>query len=123
VDTDEPDVRRLYVDLSVTTRESAGRTVVAVAGEVDVYTAPTLDDRLTSLVDAGDVRVVVDLTDVEFLDSTGLGVLVKALKRTREKEGSLDLVVASDRILKVFRITGLDTVIPIHATVDSAIAD
>jgi anti-anti-sigma factor len=67
-------------------------------------------------------RVVVDLSDVTFLDSTRLGVLVTSLKRLREVDGSLDLVVASPRVLKVFTLTGLDVVIPIHETVDAALA-
>lgn len=110
------------MDLSVASHDEAGRTVVTVAGEVDVFTAPTLDERLVALVDEGKVRLVVDLTGVEFLDSTGLGVLVKALKRTREHDGSLDLVATQERILKVFRITGLDAVMPLHDTVADAVA-
>lgn len=110
------------MDLSVATRTQQDRTVVTVTGEVDLATAPGLDDELVALLDGGSTRLVVDLAGVDFLDSSGLGVLVKALKRTREKDGSLDLVVTSERILKVFRITGLDTVIPIHATLDGALA-
>jgi anti-sigma B factor antagonist len=110
------------VELTLASREAQGRTVVSVGGEVDVYSAPGLDDQLTGLIDAGHSRIVVDLSDVEFLDSTGLGVIVKALKRIREHEGSLDLVVSDERIFKVFRITGLDAVIPIHGTLDGALA-
>lgn len=110
------------MDLSLDHHDEAGRTVVTVGGEVDVFTAPALDERLVSLIDEGKVRLVVDLTGVEFLDSTGLGVLVKALKRTREHDGSLDLVATQERILKVFRITGLDAVMPLHDTVAAAVA-
>lgn len=110
------------MDLSVATREARDRTVVTVGGEVDLATAPALDDELVAILEGGSTRLVVDLSGVDFLDSSGLGVLVKALKRTREKDGTLDLVVTSERILKVFRITGLDAVIPIHATLDGALA-
>ena len=66
---------------------------------------------------------MVDLSQVDFLDSTGLSVLVKTLKRVREVEGgSLAVVVTADRVAKVFRLTGLDTLIPLHPTVDSAVA-
>ena len=68
-------------------------------------------------------RVVVDLTDVGFLDSTGLGVFVTAFKHVREVDGTLDLVVSSPRVLKVFTLTGLDVVIPLHDTVESALAE
>ena len=77
---------------------------------------------MSGLVEAGSYRLVVDLSNVEFLDSTELAVLVKALKRVREHGGSLSVVTATDRISKVFRITGLDTAIGLHGTVDEAVA-
>ena len=109
------------VDLQVSTREESGRTVVAAVGEVDVYTAPTLDAELTRVVSSGVTAVVVDLTGVEFLDSTGLSVIVKALKRVREAGGTLSVVVASERVAKVFRITGLDQILPVHPTLAEAL--
>lgn len=102
-------------------RPSGERTVVRVAGEVDVYTAPTLREELYTLIDGGDTSLVVDLTDVSFMDSTGLGVLVGALKRIRTLGGALHLVIDQEKVLKVFRITALDQVFPIHATVDAAL--
>ncbi len=110
------------MELTLSTREAGGKSVVAVAGDIDVYTAPQLDEALTALNDAGKNTIVVDLSGVEFLDSTGLGVLVKALKRTREQGGSLAVVAVQDRITKVFRITGLDAAISLHSSVDDAIA-
>lgn len=97
--------------------------MVAAAGEVDVYTAPTLDTELTRAVEAGATAVVVDLSAVDFLDSTGLSVLVKALERLRERDGSLAVVVSAERVAKVFRITGLDEMLSLHATLDAALAD
>jgi anti-sigma B factor antagonist len=70
-----------------------GRTVVEVSGEIDVYTAPKLREALLSLVDSGTYRLIVDMSGVEFLDSTGLGVLVGGLKRVRAHDGAIDLVV------------------------------
>src|SRR5450631_3544177 len=66
-------------------------------------------------------QLIVNLERVEFLDSTGLGVLVGGLKRVRAHDGSLDLVCTQERILKIFRITGLTKVFGIHDTVDEAI--
>lgn len=109
------------MDLSVSTREQGGRTIVEVGGEIDVYTAPTLRDRLNSLVAEGHHHLVVDMQGVEFLDSTGLGVLVGGLKRVRSHDGSLRLVCSDERILKVFRITGLTKVFQIHETVEAAV--
>ena len=64
---------------------------------------------------------MVDLTGVTFLDSTGLGVIVKALKRTREADGTLAVATESERVLKVFRITGLDGVVPLFPDVAAAV--
>jgi anti-sigma B factor antagonist len=110
------------VDLTLSTRVEGDRTVVAVGGEIDVYTAPKLREHLIDLVAGGSYHLIIDMENVDFLDSTGLGVLVGGLKRVRSHEGSLDLVCTQDRILKIFRITGLTKVFPIHATVDEALA-
>lgn len=110
------------MDLSVTSREQGGRTVVEVSGEIDVYTAPVLRERLNDLVGEGRHHLVVDMEKVDFLDSTGLGVLVGGLKRVRSHDGSLHLVCTQEKILKVFRITGLTKVFPIHDTVEEAVA-
>ena len=110
------------MDRSVTSREQGGRTVVEVGGEIDVYTAPVLRERLNDLVGDGHHHLVVDMEHVDFLDSTGLGVLVGGLKRVRSHDGSLRLVCTQEKILKVFRITGLTKVFPIHDTVDEAVA-
>jgi anti-sigma B factor antagonist len=67
-------------------------------------------------------ELVVDLSSVGFIDSTGLGILVSTLKHVRESDGRLDVVVATPRVLKVFSLTGLDVVIPLHATLDGALA-
>jgi anti-sigma B factor antagonist len=109
------------VELKLDTREDSGCTVVDVAGEIDVYTAPTLREHLSDLVGSGKYHLVLDLEHVAFLDSTGLGVLVGGLKRVRAHDGSLQLVCTQERILKVFRITGLTKVFPIHASVPDAL--
>ncbi len=113
---------RSHVDLTLTTRETDGKTIVAVGGEIDVYTAPKLRDKITELVAGGAYDLVVDMHDVEFLDSTGLGVLVGGLKKVRAHDGSLQLVCNQDRLLKIFRITGLAKVFVIHDSADQALA-
>src|SRR5204863_2785936 len=110
------------VDLSLSTRTEGDRTVVTVGGEIDVYTAPKLREQLIDLVSSGKYHLVVDMEGVDFLDSTGLGVLVGGLKRVRAHEGSLRLVCTQERILKIFRITGLTKVFPIHDSVEDAVA-
>jgi anti-sigma B factor antagonist len=93
-----------------------------VQGEIDMYTAPRLRELLIDLVSKGSYQLVVNLDKVGFLDSTGLGVLVGGLRRVRAHDGSLDLVCTQQRILKIFRITGLTEVFGIYETVDQAIA-
>jgi anti-sigma B factor antagonist len=110
------------VDLTLSTHEADGTTVVAVGGEIDVYTAPRLRDKFTELVAAGSYDIIVDMQNVEFLDSTGLGVLVGGLKKVRAHEGSLDLVCNQDRLLKIFRIIGLAKVFVIHESAEAALA-
>lgn len=109
------------MELSLATRTVANHTVLEVGGEVDVYTAPRLRERLVELVDAGARDIVVDLGRVDFLDSTGLGVLVGALKRLRAAGGTFAVVCAKEPLLKVFRITALDQVFPLHDTVEAAV--
>ena len=108
------------MDLSLETRQENDRTVVEVGGEIDVYTAPKLRECISGLVDDGQRQIIVDLEQVEFMDSTGLGVLVGALKRVRTVEGNLDLVCTQERLLKIFRITGLAKVFVIHDSVGLA---
>jgi len=96
--------------------------VVAVRGEVDIATAPKLREKLVELASQGAQQVVVDLEGVEFLDSTGLGVLIGGMKRLRGLDGDLSLVCTQPRILKVFEITGLNRAFAIHETVDAAVA-
>ena len=91
-------------------------------GEIDVYTAPKLRDQITELVADGTYHLVVDMEEVEFLDSTGLGVLVGGLKKVRAHDGSLQLVCTQERLLKIFRITGLAKVFAIHDVAESAAA-
>ena len=94
-------------------RAAHGASIVSVTGEIDVATAPQLQECLHELIASGHTSLVVDLLAVTFLDSTALGVLVGALKRCRERGGELQLVMADPRILKIFEITGLSTVFPI----------
>lgn len=99
-----------------------GVTVIAVSGEIDVYTAPKLREKLMGLVEAGSYQLVVDMEGVEFLDSTGLGVLVGGLKRVRAQDGWIDLVCTQSRILRIFKITGLNKVFSIFDSVSEAVA-
>jgi anti-sigma B factor antagonist len=97
------------------------RHVVAVAGEIDLFTAPELKAVLSEAVEAGRTRIVVDLTETTFLDSTALGVLIGAVKRLRSRDGVLTIVNTDANIAKTFEITGLDQIFTIRPTRDEAI--
>src|SRR6266550_1710264 len=107
-----------FVDLKLGHYNKDGIEVIDVRGQIDIYTAP----RLRELLIKNNYQLIVNMDKVEFLDSTGLGVLVGGLKRVRAHDGSLDLVCTQERILKIFRITGLTQVFGIHETVNQAIA-
>ena len=109
------------MDLKLGHYSKDGIEVVNVEGEIDIYTAPRLRELLIDLAGKNNYQLIVNLEKVGFLDSTGLGVLVGGLKRVRAHDGSLDLVCTQERILKIFRITGLTKVFGIYQTVDQAI--
>jgi anti-sigma B factor antagonist len=81
--------------------------VVAPRGEVDALTAPQLGKRLLGLAEQGKTGVVVDLSGVTFMDSTGIGVLLNALRALTSRDGRLVLVCPTERILRPFQVTGL----------------
>ena len=110
------------MDLKLGHYSKDGIEVVNVEGEIDIYTAPRLRELLIDLAGKNSYQLIVNLEKVGFLDSTGLGVLADGLKRVRPHDGSLDLVCTQERILKIFKITGLTKVFGIYQTVDQAIA-
>jgi anti-sigma B factor antagonist len=88
--------------------------VIALSGEVDLYTAPEFKQQLLEVIGKGGKDVVVDLSDTTFIDSTTLGVLVGGVKRLRPNGGQLSLVCSDRNITKIFEITGLNKVFPIY---------
>jgi anti-sigma B factor antagonist len=110
------------MDFQMSTERVDGVAVVALAGEVDLYTAPDLKRELVQLIDGGCQAIVVDLSDTTFIDSTTLGVLIGGVKRLRTNGGRLELVVTDRTIRKIFDITGLDRVFALHADRSEAIA-
>ena len=95
--------------------------VVAVTGEIDLFTAPEFKQRVSAPIDEGRTHVVVDLTETTFIDSSSLGVLIGAHRRLRRLDGRLVIVCSNDAIVKTFRITGLDGVFTIVPELDEAL--
>ena len=89
--------------------------VVALVGEVDVATSPHLLRQLQALIDAGEVRVVVDMADVEFVDASGIGALVGAAVNARETGGGLALRRPSRSVVHLLDILQLESVLPVVA--------
>jgi len=111
------------MDLELETSKRGSQTVLTVRGEIDVYTAPRLRQSIVDLVEAGAVNLVIDMEKVDFLDSTGLGVLVEGLKRVRTRGGDLSIVVTQDKIIKIFEITGLNKAFSLHSTLEDALRE
>ena len=96
--------------------------VIALSGEVDLYTAPEFKQQLLDVIGKGAKDVVVDFSNTTFIDSTTLGVLVGGVKRLRANDGQLSLVCSDRNITKIFEITGLDRVFTIYPTREDALA-
>lgn len=108
------------MELEIMTETHDDICSVTLNGELDVYSAPRLKEELVSRIDGGCSRLVLNMEGVGFVDSSGLGVLVSALRRARERDGGVRIVCTKDNILKIFRITGLDKVFPIFSDVAEA---
>ena len=109
------------MDLVVQVTERDGWAVARASGDLDLTTGPRLRETVVGLVVEGQPRVVLDLQAVDFIDSTGLGVLVGLLKRTRSQGGDLRLVSTRPGLRKILELTGLDRALPLAASVDAVL--
>lgn len=113
----------MAIEFSIEDRRPDDAThVIAVTGEIDLFTAPEFKQRVMAPITAEIERVVVDLTEATFIDSSSLGVLIGAHRRMRGRGGHLKVACANDAILKTFRITGLDGVFVVAPSVEEALA-
>ncbi|RAY14611.1 anti-anti-sigma factor [Actinomadura craniellae] len=104
------------MELNVSTATQGGHVVVTAIGELDLYTAPRLQTALAGLLRTDVDRVVVDLSGVEFCDSTGMNVLLSAMKRIKERGGTFELVAPRPAVRRILQVTGLDTVFTVLDT-------
>ncbi len=112
-----------HEDLSIHVRVSGGMHVFELIGSLDIATAPTVRAALLEASERGDHRLIVDLTKLEFLDSTGLGALIGGQRRAKEFDGDVRLVASEGQILRLLRITGLLNVFSVYPTLDAALRD
>ncbi len=113
-------IRSAPVPVDIRHHERHSWTVLSIAGELDVVGAPELRQAVVSAVAGGVRRLILDLSQVDFLDSFGIGVVVGALKRLRQRGGDLEVVCPVPRIRRVFEICDLDRVMALHRSVDRA---
>jgi anti-sigma B factor antagonist len=107
------------VELSLNDDVAGPWTVVRVAGELDLHTSPQLRDHVIALIGNPPVRVALDLSDVVFMDSSSLGILVTCLKRVRERDGEMILIGVTGSPMKVLTLTGLDRVFDLVPSADA----
>ncbi|SNT44098.1 anti-anti-sigma factor [Asanoa hainanensis] len=110
------------MSLTVDTEQRGDVVVVSVGGELDMATAPQLQDQITDLLDRGLSRLVFDLTDVSFCDSTGLSVFVRAKNSTDDAGGAVRLAAPQRGVRRILEVSGLVEVLHTYATVDEAVA-
>lgn len=111
------------MDLGIRLEERGDWTIARVTGDLDLTTAPKLRERLVQVVVDGRPHIVLDLEGVDFVDSTGLGVVVGLLKRTRGQGGDLRLVSTRSGLRKILELTALDRALPLAASVDQALSE
>ena len=110
------------MSLQVSVERVDGVTQCVIVGEVDMATTPQLRDELIGLIDAGDQRLVLDVSGVPFLDSTGLGVLMEVHRRLRDNSGAVALVGARPALVRLLTITNLSRALPVYRTIEDAAA-
>jgi anti-sigma B factor antagonist len=108
------------MSLTVDTEQRGDVVVVSVGGELDMATAPQLQDQITDLLDRGLSRLVFDLTDLSFCDSTGLSVFVRAKNSTDDAGGTVRLAAPQRGVRRILEVSGLVEVLHTYATVDEA---
>jgi anti-sigma B factor antagonist len=112
----------MAIDFSISDRAvDADTHIVAVTGEIDLFTAPEFKQRVSAPIDAGRQNIIVDLSATTFIDSSSLGVLIGAHRRLKLRGGTLVVVCDNDAIVKTFRITGLDGVFTLVPSLQDAL--
>jgi anti-anti-sigma factor len=112
---------RSRMSLTVSTEQRPPVVVISVAGELDMATAPQLQTQITELLEQGHARLVFDLAEVSFCDSTGLSVFVRAKNSCDEMDGIVRLAAPQRGVLRILQVSGLVEVLQTYPTVDEAV--
>jgi anti-sigma B factor antagonist len=109
--------------LDVTTREENGRTIVALKGRLTLGNLlVSTENKLRSLIESGPVKVVLDLTELDYMDSAGIGMLMMCAGGSRANGGDFRIAGPNDRVKKIFEIANVDKIVPVHPTLDAALS-
>ncbi|MDH7602724.1 MAG: STAS domain-containing protein [Armatimonadota bacterium] len=109
------------IRLETNLRNVDGRQVLDVKGEVDVYTAPQFKEAVNKMVDSGEKHILIDMSGVRYMDSSGFGTLLSVMKRLKPNGGSINLINVSSPIDRILKITRLNQVFATYPSVDEAI--
>lgn len=104
------------MNLQIDIEEQKNKTIVSLGGELDIYTAPSLKEKLLELISEEGHTLEVDLENVSYMDSTGIGVFINVFKNATATKSHLRLINLTDRVSRLFEITGLDELIEIEST-------
>ncbi|KAB7663464.1 anti-sigma factor antagonist [Bacillus sp. B1-b2] len=109
------------MNIIIDVKEQDMNVEVKITGEIDAYTAPKLRERIFSYSEKEGIVMVIDLSEVNYMDSTGLGVFVGLFKNVRSNNGEFKLVGLSSRLIRLFEITGLADIIDINSKIEGGI--
>lgn len=107
--------------MDIQVSDGDGISIIALTGNFDIASAKPFDEELTALADAGNNKIVLDFSEVGFIASTGLRVLLKAAQRVKVDEGALVVCCVGQTVADVFSMTGFDTILAIYETRESAV--
>jgi anti-sigma B factor antagonist len=109
------------IRLEVELKQIDGTTILQAAGEIDVYTAPQFKEAISSIIASGQKHLIIDMTSVNYMDSSGFGALLSATRKLRPEGGTINLVKVTAAIDRILNITRLNTVFATHDSIDEAL--
>lgn len=109
------------IRLETGVKDIDGMKVLDVAGEIDVYTAPQFKEAVNGIIAGGQKHLIIDMSDVTYMDSSGFGTLLSATRRLRPQGGTINLVKCNTSIDRILKITRLNTVFATYESIDDAL--
>src|SRR5690625_7863442 len=110
-------IRILKMDIEYNVSDEGQKSIIKLAEEIDIYTAHKLKEALMPHTKSENNVLIVDLAEVDYMDSTGLGVFISVLKSTRENDSSFKITNLQERVLLLFTIKGMDVIMDINSII------